>query len=579
MGSSPVTPEHSAGRLLVTARSPETRPSTTGLGTVRDATLQVLRDEGMRRMFANPGSTEVPFLADLPDDFEFVLALHEGSVVGMATGHAIATGRPAFVLLHTTAGLGNAVGAIATARVNRAPLVVVVGQQDRRHLALVPFLAGALDGLAGSYPVWTHTPAIAQDVPAAIRRAAHEARLRRGPAVVVVPMDDWSAPVADGLGLAAPLLVQHGELEHRPAVRRFARYLDDATAPAIVVGAGADDRLAWAALADLADAVGAPVWQEAFGARAGFPQDHPRFAGHLPAGRAQLREVLAPHDLVLVVGTGAFRQYPYQPGPLVRDGTTVLVVSNDADEVHHSHATVAVLADLPVFLGSLAHGVTLRSIDARNVTPRATSWPGDTPRATSGPPDTTPEAAPDAALRAVDVFTALAERLPADVVLVEETPSTRPDLHRLLPARQPRGFVSAAHGGLGFGLPAAAGLRLGDPTRPVVAVLGDGSAMYAVQGLWSAARYGCGVLYVILSNGRYAIMDRLAEKQGGKPPWPAFDDVDLAAMAAAFGCPARRVTTHAELAEVLDDVVPGLATRAEPLLLDVAVQVEAHFDP
>ena len=157
-------------------------PGTTGMPgtagtTVRVATLQVLRDEGMRRMFANPGSTEVPFLADLPDDFEFVLALHEGSVVGMATGHAIATGRPAFVLLHTTAGLGNAVGAIATARVNRAPLVVVVGQQDRRHLALVPFLAGALDGLAGSYPVWTHTPVIPQDVPAAIRW-----RRERGPA-------------------------------------------------------------------------------------------------------------------------------------------------------------------------------------------------------------------------------------------------------------------------------------------------------------------------------------------------------------------------------------------------------------
>ncbi len=188
-----------------------------------------------------------------------------------------------------------------------------------------------------------------------------------------------------------------------------------------------------------------------------------------------------------------------------------------------------------------------------------------------------------------DVFTALAERLPADVVLVEETPSTRPDLHRLLPARRPRGFVSAAHGGLGFGLPAAAGLRMGDPTRPVVAVLGDGSAMYAVQGLWSAARYGCGVLYVILSNGRYAIMDRLAERwgtaagpehgPGGTPPWPAFEDVDLLAMAASFGCAGRRVRTYGELTDALDDVVPGLAGRADPLLLDVSTQVEARFEP
>jgi benzoylformate decarboxylase len=494
----------------------------------------------------------------------------------MATGHAIATGRPAFVLLHTTAGLGNAVGALATARVNRAPLVVVVGQQDRRHLALVPFLGGPLDGLAGEYPVWTHSPAVPQDVPAAIRRACHEATLRRGPALVLVPMDDWAAPVVEGLGLAAPLEVHHGAPGHEAAARRLALSLDAAAAPAIVVGAGADDAATWAALTELADRLGAPVWQEAFGARAGFPQDHPRFAGHLPAGRGRLREVLAPYDAVLVVGTGAFRQYPYEPGPLVPDGTSVLVVSDDPDEVHRSHAAVAVLARLDGFVRQLAEATRDRRATAafeHGVTPVSPVETGVTPCSDAESPG-----APRG-LRAAEVFAALAERLPPDVVVVEETPSTRPDLHRLLPARRPRGFVSAAHGGLGFGLPAAAGLRLGDPARPVVAILGDGSAMYAVQGLWSAARYGCGVLYVILGNGRYAVMDRLAEKYGGKPPWPAFEDVDVAAVAGAFGVAARRVTTLAELTEVLDDVVPGLAARTEPLLLDVAVRVEQRFEP
>src|SRR4051794_38013329 len=154
--------------------------------TVRDATLEVLRQCGVKRMFGNPGSTEVPFLIDLPDDLEFVLGLHEGAVVGMATGHAIATGQPALVVLHTTAGLGNAVGALATARANRAPLVVLVGQQDRRHLASEPFLAGRLEGLAGAYPVWEHQPVRPQDVPGAVRRAWHEAAQHRGPAIVVV---------------------------------------------------------------------------------------------------------------------------------------------------------------------------------------------------------------------------------------------------------------------------------------------------------------------------------------------------------------------------------------------------------
>src|ERR671933_2268334 len=142
--------------------------------TVRDAFFDVLREREMRRIFSNPGSTEVPLLAGLPDDLRFVLALHEGSVVGLATGAAIGSGRPAFVLLHTTAGLGNAVGALATARVNRAPLVVVVGQQDRRHLAFEPFLTGKLATLAGSYPVWVGEPARPQDVPPAVLRASHE---------------------------------------------------------------------------------------------------------------------------------------------------------------------------------------------------------------------------------------------------------------------------------------------------------------------------------------------------------------------------------------------------------------------
>ena len=124
--------------------------------TVRDATFDVFRRLGLTTIFANPGSTEVPFLTGLPDDIRFVLALHEGSVVGIATGWAIAGDRPALVNLHTTAGLGNAVGALATARVNRAPLVVLVGQQDRRHLALEPFLTGRLEGLAGDYPVWVN---------------------------------------------------------------------------------------------------------------------------------------------------------------------------------------------------------------------------------------------------------------------------------------------------------------------------------------------------------------------------------------------------------------------------------------
>ena len=535
------------------------------MATVRDVTFDMLRHYGMTEMFANPGSTEVPLLAGLPPDLRFVLALHESAVVGMATGNAIASGRPALAVLHTTAGLGNAVGALAPARVNRAPLVVLVGQQDRRHLALRPFLSGDLAGLAGEYLVWSAQPSRAQDVPGAVARAWHEARHGRGPAVVIVPMDDWSATAdADGV-LPAPAVLRTPAPETVAELDELVEMLDAAAAPALVVGAGADDADTWAALVALAERLRCPVWQEPFGARAGFPQDHRLFAGHLPSGRSRLRATLAGHDVVLAVGAPVFRQYPYEPGPLAEPGTRLAVVTDDPAEAHHSAVELAVVAPPALTCRGLAERVAGRP-DAPP--PRVTRATPPAPPGDRGP------------LRAGHVFAALAERLPADAIVVEETPSSRPDLHALLPAREPLGFLSAAMGGLGFALPAAAGVRMARPDRPVVAIVGDGSSIYGIQALWSAMRYGSGVLFVVLANGRYAVMDRLAESYGGgKAPWPSFDEVSVAGMARALGCEARQIGDHPHLLTELDDIVPALADRDTPVVLEVAVEPDTDFAP
>ena len=180
-----------AQRTAVHAADARREPGS-GTRTVRDAVFDVLRRCGMTTIFGNPGSTEIPFLVGLPDDIHFVLGLHEGAVVGIATGYAAARGEPALVNLHTAPGLGNAINAIANARDMRVPLVVLVGQQDRRQLAYEPFLTGrALERLAGEYPVWSSLPVRAQDVPGAIARAYNEAITHRGPTLVVVPMGDW----------------------------------------------------------------------------------------------------------------------------------------------------------------------------------------------------------------------------------------------------------------------------------------------------------------------------------------------------------------------------------------------------
>jgi benzoylformate decarboxylase len=350
----------------------------------------------------------------------------------------------------------------------------------------------------------------------------------------------------------------------REAVDALAGFLAEAQAPALVVGAGADDRATWAALVDLAERLVAPVFQESFGARAGFPQDHRLFAGVLPADRALLRERLSPYDTVLVVGAPAFRQSAYAPGPFLEPETRLALVSEDPEEINRSPAQLAVLAPPAAVCRELAGRVEQR----------------DTPPPVPFRRPPAPEApAPGEQLQAGHVLAALAERLPRDAIVLEEAPVDRPEIHDRLPAREPLGYLSAAQGGLGFAIPAAAGLRMALPHRPVVAVVGDGSALYQVQGLWSARRYRTGPLYVILANGGYTIMDRLAERAGGSGPWPGFEELELASIARSFGCPARRIATHEELEAALDEVVPTLAERDEPLLLDVEVAPTASFRP
>ena len=523
--------------------------------TVRDAAFEVMRRHGMTTIFGNPGSTEIAFLTDLPPDIRFVLALHEGSVVGMATGYALARGEPAFVNLHTAAGLGNAINAIANARDCRAPLVILVGQQDRRQIAFEPFLTGRqLDRLAGEYPVWRHFPARGQDVPGAIARAYHEAKAARGPALLVVPMGDWLEP-ADELAAGAPARLLRPHSVQAADVTELADLLAQADAPALVVGA--PDEEDWDGVVTLAERLRCPVWQEPFSRRVSFPQDHPLFAGHLHWQRRLMHDDLERYDVVLTVGTNAFRAYLFdEPVALVGPETRVAVLTADPAEAHRSPCDLAVVA--PV--GAACHALV------EQLTERA----GNPPEPVRRPAPLAPPKDGEA-LRPGHVLDALAERLPDDVLLIEECPSSQPELYQRLPVRIPFGFLSTANGCLGFGLSGSIGLRMGLPDRPVVAVLGDGSTMYAIQALWSAARYDVGVLLVVLANRRYAIMDALARRNGGAGAWPGFEAVDIGGLARSLGCPSVRVQTHSELLHTLDDAFDGLVEKRAPLLVEAVV--------
>ena len=537
-----------------TGRGNGDRRRATG-ATVRDAAFDVMRRHGLTTIFGNPGSTEIAFLTDLPSDIRFVLGLHEGSVVGMATGYALARGEPAFVNLHTAAGLGNAVNAIANARDCRAPLVILVGQQDRRQIAFEPFLTGrALERLAGEYPVWRHVPNRGQDVPGAIARAYHEALAAKGPALLVVPMGDWLEP-ADELAAGAPAKVLRPHSVEASQVAQLADLLASAESPALVIGA--PDEEDWDAVVALAERLRCPVWQEPFTRRVGFPQDHPLFAGHLAWQRRLMHDALAPYDVVLTVGTNAFRAYLFdEPVGLVEPDTRVAVLTADQAEAHRSPCELAVVAPVAAACRALLEQLPERA--------------GNPPEPVRRPARLAPPAAGEP-LRPGHVLDAVAERLPDDVLLVEECPSSQPELYQRIPVRIPFGYLSTANGCLGFGLAGSIGLRMGLPDRPVVALLGDGSTMYAIQALWSAARYDVGVLLIVLANRRYAVMDALARRHGGESAWPGFESVDIGGLARSLGCPSVRVETYEQLVETLDEALPGLAGRREPLLVEAVV--------
>jgi benzoylformate decarboxylase len=545
------------GQMERIAAVPTPAQAPARLRSVRDATLDVFRTFGLRTIFGNPGSTEIPLLGGLPADMRFVLALHEGSAVGIATGHALAAGAPALVNLHTAPGLGNAVNAIANARDMRAPLVVLVGQQDRRHIAAAPFLTGhGLERLAGEYPVWAVQPARAQDVPGAIARAWHEARTRRGPALVVVPMGDWEERVDEDLVVGAPARLLSSPAVDAGAVSELAGLIDGAQAPALLVGAGVDGAAGWAGVVGLAERLRCPVWQESFCGAAGFPQDHGLFAGHIHWSRQRRREALSGHDLVVVIGSSAFRYYLYDAGPPVEPGTTVAVITDDPAEAHRSPVALALLGSPATTCATLA-----AQLDQRG----GKLPPARAPLAAPPPP------LPGEPLLPAHIFSALAARLDRDAVIVEETPSSQPELYRRLPVRAPKGFYSAPNGGLGFGLSGTIGLRMGDPRRPVVGLVGDGASLYTIQSLWTAAQYRVGALLVVMANGGYRVMDGLAAADGRAPAWPSFENISVSGLAQSLGCPAIRIDGHDELMQTLDRVVPGLRDRSEPLVLEVAV--------
>jgi benzoylformate decarboxylase len=501
-------------------------------GTVRDAVLGFLRDAAMTTVFGNPGSTELKFFRHWPADFRYVLGLQESLVVAMADGYAQATGRPAFVNLHSAAGVGHALGSVFTAWRNQTPLVITAGQQTRALFGAEPYLfASDAASFPRPYVKSSVEPASAADVPAAIARAWQLARQKPcGPVFVSIPEDDWDRE-AEPVAMRA---VATGFAPDPAALAELAAALAAARAPVIVAGAAVDQDGAWDAAVALAERLEAPVWASPMSGRASFPEDHRLFAGHLPPVRAQLAARLEGHDLVLVLGAPVFTYHVHTEGPVVPPGASLWLITDDADGAARALAGQALRASPGAGIAAL--------LDALPVAARA---PGQG-RPAPGPAPAAHR--PNGAM----VMDALMRTRPEGAIVVEEVPTHRGVLRERFPIVRSGGFFAGASGGLGWALPAAVGVALGSPGVPVLCLCGDGSSLYSIQALWTAAQLHLPIVFVIFDNGGYGALKSFGAMLG-IPGAPGNDigGVDFVRLAQGFGCEAVRVDRSAELEPVL----------------------------
>ena len=523
--------------------------------TVREASFDLLRARGMTTVFGNPGSTELPMLAEWPGDLSYVLGLQEAVVVGMADGYAQASGKTTLANLHTAPGVGNAMGAIFNAQANKSPLVITAGQQVRAVMTMQANLTNR-DAIRMPHPLvkWSYEPPRAADVPAALGRACHMASLPpKGPTFLSIPMDDWELEAdVEGARHAIERKASGASAADPAAVLELAKRLEAAKSPVLVAGPDIDASGAWDAAVALAERQRLPVWATppTGGGRIGFPESHPAFQGVLPPAIAPATESLEGHDLILTAGTSVFPYYPYIPGPLLPEGATLVQITNDPDEAARAPMGEALVADVRLTLEALLEQV---GESDREPPPER---PAPDPPAESDP------------MSGSAAMATLAEVFPEDGIVVLEAPSSTAALRNQLRISRPRSYFFGAGGGLGFGLSAAVGVQMAQPDRPVVCVVGEGSAQYAITALWSALAYKVPVTILVLNNSEYAILKWFAEfEQVAGAPGLDLPKLDCAGIAAGYGMRSQRVRTREELGGALESAIGS----SEPQLVEAPV--------
>jgi benzoylformate decarboxylase len=538
--------------------------------------MELLLAEGVDTIFGNPGTTESPLMDALQDypQFRYVLTLQESVAVAAADGYARASGKVGFANVHIAPGLGNAISMLYDAYRGGTSLVLTAGQTDLRLMHGDPHLSGDLVRMTRQYTKYSAEVLDVSQLAPMVRRAFKTAaEPPKGTAFLSLPWNVCDQEIDAEVRPAPPAYVQL-----RPdtaAIARAAELLAGAQAPLLLVGDRIADADGAAEAAALADTLGAPVYAVTYSAM-NFPTSHPQFLGSFNSNAASSREILRPADVILAVGCNLFPQYTYLGAPLLDSSSQLIHLDSNASEIGKNFAAeVGIHANPKLGMSELNQALQERlGPGQRDAALRRREQVAATKsRQQEAFERELRQNWANAPIHPSRLAHEIAQALPPDGIVVDEAITTSDPLQSALTFDRPGSYFRIRGGGIGWGIGAAIGVQIANPGRPVVAVVGDGSAMYAIQGLWTAAHDRLPLTYVICSNHAYRILKLNLLNYLGEGTRPsAFvgmdlrdPDLDFAALARAFGLRSERIDQPDDLRPALDRAIkhPG------PSLLDV----------
>jgi benzoylformate decarboxylase len=544
--------------------------------TGRSAFLQLLVDEGVTHLFGNPGTTELAIMEVVPDfpQLKFVLGLQEAVVVAMADGFCRGSGRLAAANVHVMPGLGNAMGALYNARFSGSPVILTAGQQEQGHGLLEPMLYEPLVPVAQPLVKWAVEATRAADLPRIIHRAAKIALTPpTGPVFLSLPGDVLDETLEMDMG--RPVRVDAAARPSDGVLFKITELLLKAKRPAILAGHELATRDAFGEAGELAELLGAAVFQSSIPYSAQFPSEHPAFMGALTRLQKQVRATLEPYDLLLCLGADLLRMSVYSPVEPLPENLPVIHISERSAELGKNYRTdLAIQADVKETLRVLIQATRQRWTPKQKVAAqerlaelKKSNWTAQRDQARVE----AMEAAEASPIDPKYLMLRFAEALPRDAVVVDEGLVSSNSLLKVLPLRDRQSYYGLASGGLGFAIPGAVGLSLALPGRPIAVMVGDGSAMYSIQGLWSAAHLKRPITYVIANNRSYRIIKERLVGFRKTDKFTGMDlrdpEIDFVALATSMGLAARRVTDPQEVSSSLQE---GM-NSGKPNLVDIRV--------